>query len=387
MSAGRGRLLLVGRDAEDVTDTRLLLGLVRAFAADEAGAEVRVLLQRGGALRDRFAALADTVVVADLPERSPAGLVERGLGRLGMRGPALGVRARRLGLDGWGSGDAVYLHTVLAVQAIRYLPTDGRATVVCRVPESAHPLDQPLSAVDLSLLTARVDRFLATTAAGVEELTAALDVPAERVVRVPEVAVPAAADGDAERLRAALGFAPGEVVVGSFGASATDPPSPAASLAVALRRHGTEARMLFVAPEHASDGWVRHDVECAGLADRVRVVDATEPLPAYALVCDVVAHAGWGVDHPTAYLEAMAGGAPAVCFDGHELATLVGADEAGVVCPYLDLSAMAEGVARLVDDPELRRAAGTRAAAAVAEHHPITVVVDALHEALAEGRR
>ncbi|MBL8778065.1 MAG: glycosyltransferase [Acidimicrobiales bacterium] len=391
MSAGRGRVLVVGRDAEDTADTRSLLALVDGLAADTGGPQVRVLLQGGGPLVERFAGLAPTTVVDDLAGRSVAGLVERGLGRVGLRAGALRVRARRLGLDGWGSGDAVYLHTVLCVQALRYLPTAGNAGIVCRVPESVHPLDQPLSEADLALLVDRVDRFLVTTAAGVAELTGPLRVATGRVVRVPEVVAPTtgaeASRVEASRLRSALGFGPDDVVVGSFGASAVDPPSPAASLAVALRRQGTTARLLFVAPEHASDGWVRHDVECAGLTDRVTVVDAGEPLPGYHLVCDVVAHAGWGADHPGAYLEAMARGVPAVCFEGHELAALVGDDEAGVVCPYLDLMAMAEGVAGLVDDADRRRVAGERAADTVAALHPTTVALDAVRLAVAEVSR
>lgn len=384
------RLLVVGRHAEETAETTALLELVRELAAGGDDLGVHVLLQRGGPLIERFAALAPTVVVGDLGSGSPMGVAERALGRVGLVGPALAVRARRLGLSDWGRGDVVYLHTVLCVQVLRYLGA-SEVAVLCRVPEAAHPLHQPLSAPDLALLVRRVDRFLPVTAAGVDELCDEHGVDATRVVRIPEaITSPPAADHDGrsahEGLRRRLGLPEESVVVGSFGASALDPPSPAAALAVALRRHHSPARMLCVAPEHLADGWAQHDVECADLGDRVTVVEATDPLPAYPEVCDVVVHAGWGLDHPRPYLDAMALGVPVVCFDLHEMADLVGADEAGYVCPYLDLDAMAECVAALVADSSARRTKGAVAAQRVQAANGAVVAVAALREEIAAVR-
>jgi len=270
----------------------------------------------------------------------------------------------------------VYLHSVLCVQVLRYLPA-AAGPVLCRVPEAAHPLHHPLSAADLALLLDRVDRFLAATAIGVEELTTDRGLAAGRVVRWQEAVVAPPADlgpddpALLDELRARLGLGAEEVVVGSFGASAIEPPSPVTSLAVALRRLDSSARLLCVAPEHASDGWAAHDVDHAGLGDRAVVVQATEPLPPYAALCDLVVHAGWGADQPFPYLDAMARGRPVVCFEGHELAALVGDDEAGAVCPYLDLEAMAARVAELATDAGRRAARGAVAAARVADAHGV----------------
>ncbi len=389
MTTGPRRLLVVGRDAADGPEARALLGLVEALGAGP-GPELRVLLQSGGPLVDRFTALAPTTVVAGLTGASPGGVAERVLGRAGLTARALAVRGRRLGLDGWGTGDGVYLHSVLCVQVLRYLPA-GAGPVLCRVPEAAHPLHHPLSAADLALLLDRVDRFLAATAIGVEELTADRGLAPDRVVRWQEAVAAPPADlgpddpGRLDELRARLGLRAGDVVVGSFGASAIEPPSPVTSLAVALRRLDSPARLLCVAPEHASDGWAAHDVDHAGLGDRALVVQAAEPLPPYAALCDLVVHAGWGPDHPFPYLDAMARGRPVVCFEGHELAGLVGADEAGAVCPYLDLEAMAARVADLAADAETRAARGAVAASRVAEAHGVAGAASELRRQLADA--
>lgn len=380
----RRRVVVVGRHGEDTAETAALVEIVRGFV-DLGCGEVSVLLQRGGPLTARFASVAPTGVVPDLPRRSPAALTERLLGRVGLRRAAQRVRGRRLGLHRLRAGDTVYLHTVLAVQVLRYL-RPGTAAVLCRVPESAHPLRHPLSAIDLGLLLDRVDRFLPVTRVGAEELRGEHGLDPRRVARMPEII----ATGDRRRrrppdevgrLRRSLGIAADAVVVGSFGASAVDPPSPCASLAVVMRHHtGAPTVLLCVAPEHASDGWVLHDIECAGLLDQVTVLAAVDPSPRYAELCQVVVHTGWGPDHPMAVLEAAADGAPVVCFAGHELADLVGDDEAGFVCPYLDLHAMAERIAALVADPELRDSLGAVASARVHAANGVAGAVPRLWE-------
>lgn len=367
------RLLVVARDATATRENQALVEMVQGLV-DGEGASVTVLLQQGGPLVDDLAASAPVRRVDALSRRSPGSVVERLLGRLGLRATAARVRGRRLGLGRLGAGDVVYLHTVLVVQVLRYLPSG--VPVLCRVPESAHPLRQPLSADDLGLLLDRVTRFLPATAAGADELTLAHGVAPGRVVQVPE-AVAAHLDGrfdrteEAEALRRRLDLPEAAVVVGMFGAAAVEIHAPAAPLAVAIRRRpdGKEVVLLLVVPEHMADPWATHDIANAGLSGSVVVVESADPAPPYVELCDVVVHAGWGRDHPRAYLEAAAAGVPIVCAEGHDLADVVGDDEGGFVCARLDLPALAERVTTLAADPARRRAMGGRAAERVAEHH------------------
>ncbi len=372
-AAGRpGRVVVVvGRDAADTQENRAFAALARALV-EVADARVSVLLQHGGPLVDDLAAVAPTIVADGLARRSPAAVVERLLGRVGLRAGAARVRGHRLGLARLTAADAVYLHTVLSVQVLRYLPAG--VPVLCRVPESAHPLRQPLSAPDLRLLLDRVTRLLPTTGAGLDELTGVHGVPPGRLTRVREAVVPPPAPPSAaevDALRRDLGLTPDDVVAGVFGAAAVEIHAPAVPLAVAVRRRpqGERVALLLVVPEHMTDPWARHDIDRAGLADRVALLELEPPAPPAVALCDVVVHAGWGSDQPLAYLEAAAAGVPVVCAEGHELAEVVGDDEGGYVCPRLDLPAMAEAVVALAVDPEQRRSKGARAAARVAAAH------------------
>jgi len=378
----------VARDASPTQENRALLAVVRSLVAI-GDAEVTVVLQKGGALVDEMASITATVVAADLSRWAPAAVFERLIGRMGFRALAGRVRGHRLGLGRLGRGDAVYLHTVMVVQALRYLPR--AVPVLCRVPESVYPLRQPLSSTDVRLLVDRVTRFLTVTSAGVDDLVAVHGVAPERVVRMREAVVaPVAGDRPAEgpALRTRLGFGDEAVVVGIFGDAAVEIHPPCLPLAVAIRRHpdSDAVVLLLVVPEHTAGPWARHDIEYAGLADRVAIVELVGSPPAYLDVCDVVVHAWWGADQPLAYLEAAAAGIPLVCSEGHELAELVGDDEGGYVCPRLDLPAMAAGVVALAAQPVERREKGAVAAARAAARYAPTDAAGRLWQQVLEVR-
>src|SRR5690606_9110852 len=240
------RLLLVAPDAEDHAANRAFTALVAALVDQPGAPDVRVLVLGGGPLVAELRAVAPTTVAADLRSRDVGAVVERAVGRAGLRDAAAKVRGRRLGLAGLGPGDAVYLHDVLAVQVLRYLPAG--VPVLCRVAEAAHPLHQPLSALDLDLLLARVNRFLAVTDAGIDELERTRAVDPGRIRRAREVVVapPPADPEQVAALRSRLDLPEQALVAGVFGAAAVEIHAPCAPLAVAVRRRPDAADVVLL---------------------------------------------------------------------------------------------------------------------------------------------
>jgi glycosyltransferase involved in cell wall biosynthesis len=312
------------------------------------------VLLRGGPLVEDFCSVAPTTVVDELAKWSVPGVIEGLL--FAARRTAAGFRRRsaRLRLRRWRAGDVVYLHSVLSVQILRYLPPDG-PFVLGRLTEEAHPLDHPLQPADLRMLLERVDRFLAETVVGAEELLAAHEVAPARVARVPELLVtdhprlPDRADLRAERRRD-LGVAADAVVVGSFGASLVEPPDAMATVWSTLVRRGTDPTnlLLWGRAHTAASFWMEHDLETAQLGGTTRAVDATD-LRAVLAACDVAVLSTRAVDYPRAFLELLAAGVPVVCFEGNRLADAVRRTEPADVVPYLDLDAVADRLTALLE--------------------------------------
>lgn len=370
------RLLVVHDRADRTPETVGLVELVRALVAT-GERDVRVLLMAGGPLLDEIESLAPTIVVAALDPRSPDGLRERLAFALRRRKAGFRIRARRLGLDEWHAGDAVYLHTVLGVQVLRYLP-DGVPTVLCRLAEDVHPLDHPLAAADLALLLRRVDHFLPVTSVLRDELVEDRAVGAERVHKVPELFVPPDERlpdpaPERERLRAGLGIDPDALVVGSFGTSDADAPDLGVLLwsMLAKRAAGRPVELLWGSAETEAGFWMGHDLRSTGLEAGTHAVAADQDLGPYLGLCDVLVLLTRVDDYPFAYLERAASGVPVLCFEGNGLADLARLGDDRNVAPYLDVVAVAEQVTRLLAaDDTLSSRRSAMAAAAASVHGP-----------------
>lgn len=376
MTGERSRLVVVHHRAAATPETVALVELVRVLVAS-GDLDVEVLLFEGGPLADELAGLAPTTIVADLDTRSGGALAETLLFKLRLRSAGYRRRSHRLGLDRWRPGDAVYLHTVLGVQVLRYLPdrAAGGPRVVCRMAEDAHPLRHPLAAPDLALLLRRVDRFLPVTSAGRDELLEEHRLAPERVQKVPELFVPPDERlpdrrPEQDRLRAELGIGADAVVVGSFGGE-SDAPDLGVMLWSMLtqRARGRPVELLWGAGETDAGFWMEHDLRETGLAEGTHAIPEDAPLGTVLELCDVLVLLTRLDDHPFAYLERAAAGVPVLCFEGNSLADLARLADPGNVVPYLDVAAVAEQVAHLLDGEGSLAARREAMADAVASVH------------------
>ena len=385
------RLVVVHHGAERTAEGVAFVDLVAALA-ETGERRVEVLLFAGGPLVEDLARVAPTTVVADLPRWSPDALAERAL--FALRRPAAGYRrrARRLGLDRWAPGDAVYLHGLLGVQVLRYLPTDGPA-VVCRVAEGEVPLLHSVNPADLALLVARVDRFLPVTAAGRRELVEEHGVAEARARRIRDLVVPVddRFPGSGRSLadrRAELGIAPDAVVVGSFGATSLDPTDVTAVVWALLagRADVPPVELLWAAARTPAGFWMEHDLHHLRRGGAAHGVALGEELDAAMGLCDVAVLLTRAGHCPHGFLQAAASGVPVVCFEGNELADVLVADARDDVVPFLDVGAAADRLAGLARS--LRAGGPDRAARALIEgvrqRYGPAAAVAAITEAVAE---
>jgi glycosyltransferase involved in cell wall biosynthesis len=104
-------------------------------------------------------------------------------------------------------------------------------------------------------------------------------------------------------------------------------------------------------------------------------------------VCDALVLISRLDDLALVYLAAAARGIPLVCFEGNELAEVVGDGEGGFVVPYLDVAAVADRLAELEADPRLRSRLGRGAVERVARTHGVGRVAERLWDELCEAHR
>lgn len=188
-------------------------------------------------------------------------------------------------------------------------------------------------------------------------------LPADRVVSVPTgIDLARFAPGDKAAARAALGLAPALRYIGIVATLRSW--KGHLYLIEALERLGRDDCRLLV----VGDGPMREPIEsriaAAGLGDRVKLAGHQDDPAPWLRAMDVFclpSYANEGV--PQALMQAMLAGVPVVTTPVGSILEVVEDGRTGLVVPPRDAHALAQAIARLLDDPELARRLGSAARA------------------------
>ena len=201
------------------------------------------------------------------------------------------------------------------------------------------------------------------------------EVPAARVAPIVMPAAPAPVDpGVVAALRARLGFAPDDIVVGSFGLMTREKRIETVARAVARAASSVPRLRLLLAGPVPDESALRSLLERRGVAGRTVVTGRVplEALPAHIAAADLVLHLRYPTAGETsaALLRVLAQGRPAVVPDLPNLEEIPA--DAVVKLDVADEEGEAtRALLRLAASPELRERLGRRAAAyAGAAHAP-----------------
>ena len=127
-----------------------------------------------------------------------------------------------------------------------------------------------------------------------------------------------------------------------------------------LRRQGVDARLLYVGGgplEHR----LRRRAHALGMDDRIRFLGRRQDVDALLAEADVFVRPSLTDGMSLSVLEAMAAGLPVVATDVSGTRELIDDGISGVVTPPGSVSALADGVARLLNDPSARERMGANA--------------------------
>lgn len=397
--AGDRQVLFVSHEATRTGAPMALLHLLR-WLRDNSDLEPEIAILRDGPLTADFAEVGPTTVLGtqvDWPERTRAErwLTDRGRHQAVRRLQVVRLRARIGHLAGTRH---VYLNSSESLRVLSHLRRTR--TVIAHIHELRAALGWSLGPHGADLLRTRVTHVIAAADCVAENLVRQLDLRPEDITRIYEFVdatrVAAPPERDPEQVRADLGLPPGAHVIGGSGwADWRKGIDLFAQLARAVARAGRgDVHLVWVGglPEGHEGEQIRRDAARAGA--HLHLVGLQSRPHDWYRAFDVLALTSREDPYPLVGLETSLLEVPMVCFDrAGGMVELVrrspseGAGETGLVVPYLDVEAMAEGALALIDDPARRAAMGRRAAAIVRRDHEVGVagpqVLEVIERALA----
>jgi glycosyltransferase involved in cell wall biosynthesis len=347
--------------------------------------DATVVLREDGPLAPDLAAVAPTVRVPRALGRAASSLRARGAGPVADR--LQGVELRRAVGD-VGDYDLVFANT-LTNGALLAAMGPRRPPVLTHAHEMHAWLAQHLPPDLLAAGIAATSRFVAASDPVAADLRRHHEVLADRIevvhsfVDASRVAGPPGAEERAV-WRTRLGLPLDRVVVGAAGTLDWRKGADLfALLAVRLARVRPDlpVHLCWVGGGGARDrARLLHDLEVAGVADRVTLAGERADAPACFAAFDVLALTSREDPFPLVVLENALHGTPTVCFErAGGIPDLVG-DDAGVAVPYLDVDAFADAVQELVVDDRTRRRLGERAAEVVRSRHDLETAAPRIAE-------
>ncbi len=382
------RLLAVTHETTITGAPMNLLHLVR-WITEHTDIEVHVLALQDGPLRDRFEAITEVTVLDRSSLAGAAKTVQQGLQHLGSRRAWRPVAAARLvpQLRHLRDIDVVYLNSLGSLEVLPHLPPAG--LVVSHVHELGVATNTQRPHVQ-DLLRSGPDLWIAASDAVRRMLVGDVGLP-EQAVRVHHEFIDAVGVAEREisprevsQLRRSYRIpADAAIVMGAGTVDWRKGPDLFIQLATEVRRRTREpVHFVWMGGDLETLDMVRlhSDLTRAG-ADHVLFAGIrADPLPWFA-AADVFALTSREDPFPLVCLEHAAMGHPIVTYRNGgmpELLEAAGPAAATGIVDYLDVGAMAAQVLRLLEDEDLRQAAGGELRRRVLEHHDVTVAAPAL---------
>jgi glycosyltransferase involved in cell wall biosynthesis len=363
----------------------LLLHLLR-WLRTNTKLDFKIVLGRSGPLEAQFAELAPVTTLRRSTLPYPDGLVEE---LMPYRAAiALNKAKLRYGL-GTEQLALVYSNTLVNGTLLRCLP-DQSCPLISHVHELEHVIRRGTTPVELAYTLGRTRHFIAASAAVAANLLENHGIDDGRVNVVHEFIPSVSLDRaclkeSAKRLRAELGIAERAIVVG--GAGSVDWRKGydlflMAALEVLGKGRQDDIHFVWVGgtEERKIPLQLAYDIRRLGLEKRIHFVGYQRNPFEYMATFDMFCLTSREDPFPLVMLECAALGKPVICFDKSGGGPEFVSGGCGFTVPYMDVSAMAERILQLVEDPVLRRALGDCGETRVRENHDVNVVAPRIVE-------
>jgi glycosyltransferase involved in cell wall biosynthesis len=333
----------------------LLLELLRWLVSNSSVSGTSLLLRRGE-LAAAYTALQPTIFHDDLCLRLNQGLVRSAWRRL------TGARVRRPDLRRLfpsSDFDCVYANTLASSATAMELVGDGRP-LIHHVHELSSVAEFYSAAATLRTLVPHTTAYIVPSRAVEAYLVCDFGVPSSRIHIIPEFPITQPLPREARNvaratLRRELGIPENVRVIGMCGLPQWRKGSDLfVQLARELAHRTPDCYCVWFGGDIQNWATALYDIAKLGLGERCRFLPASRDPAQFYATCDVFALTSREDPFPVVMLEAAAAGLPVICFANSGGAPEFVRDDAGVVVPYADVSAMAEACVQLAGEPGRR---------------------------------
>lgn len=355
-------VLFIGHHASRTGAPLLLLHFLR-WLADHSSLDFEVLLTNGGELVDAYSDVAPTRVLNGSSSR-----ISRLMRRVGSKIRLLPPPDRLVRHYPVERFPLVYSNTVANGEYVGAFGQRGHR-VICHAHEMKFAIEQ-WGGASARRNAMHLNSVIAASRAVKRDISRAWNIREEHIDVVhefgqPQVITEAQRAEARTRVRSALHVNEGDVLVAMCG---TMDWRKGGDVFLQLARTlldqpgGDRYRFVWIGgPVNRTEGvQLRHDLEMLGVGYAVTIAGPVDNPQDYLAAADVFTLTSREDPCPLAMIEAAALGLPIVCFAQSGGATDFVGEDAGVIVPYLAVESMADAVAKLGRDPELRDQLGRK---------------------------
>lgn len=367
MQQGDKTILFLQHNAGRTGAPMVLLHLLR-WLKQNTDYQLKLLLKEGGALQDKFAAVAEVTFLASMDRRVRRNPFQRVLRKIGLayqQDYRHNPLPRIYPAD---SIDLVYVNSIAAGDLLKWVEH-----LECPIITHVHELGSWMHKLKESweAIVRQSSGFIAVSRAVERNLIENCGIASEKVLLAYEFSeLPDISNLAATRvgMRRKLGIDESKVVIGGSGAETWRKGKDLfVQLAfLAAKRGLNQLSFLWIGAGgpnwHEEHQQLQYDIETAGIGDRIQILPHVDNPYDYYSTFDIFAMTSREDPYPLVNIEVASLGIPIVCFEKSGGSSELVANDAGFVVPYLDQAEMLEHLKLLAEDIPLRQKMGAVAA-------------------------
>lgn len=358
------RILFVTHDSCRTGAPLFLLHFLRWLREFHPEIECDLLIRRSGELDKEYMMAVDTTYHWQSKSRlveflNANGLVGKRRGALNNLFRNLCAYQRRLLTHlGRKDYDLVFVNSFANAQLIPLLASNlpGKP-IICRAPELARWVEDQIGVASVLEAIPYVDRFIAVSELVASYLNSGLNIPPEKIIKIPGFIRDSRICMQKSEVRHQLGVADDAFLV--CGCGTLDWRKGAdlfIQVAAEIERRYPEREIRFCwiggAGNLADHRRLQFDLDMLKLSRPVLFVPSTDAFFDYLSASDLFALTSREDPFPLVALEAASCARPIVCFDAAVGSKEFVDDRTGMLVPYLDIAAFAEAIAALQENHE-----------------------------------